>query len=163
MKLEVIEMCLASFKVRSCLGKLPLKCIVYVRFESCLVYLVKCCQLTTKYGYMWLKGAVCSGKSLNLTLFSISLYDNLLWLINWWNELVVGWFEDNIMSVWGLVCTVKVRRETGLWINRNRVDCEAMCGLLCWIDMIDMKCLNVIYVIYVLKCLDCIMCIRVSF
>ena len=69
MKLEVIEMCLASFKVRSCLGKLPLKCIVYVRFESCLVYLVKCCQVMTEYGYMWLKGAVCTGKSLNLTLF----------------------------------------------------------------------------------------------
>ena len=114
------------------------------------------------YMYMWLKGAVCTGKSLTLPLL-ISPCDNLLCERNGWNELVVGWFEDNIMSVWGLVCMVKVRRETGLWINRNRVDCEAMCGLLCWIDVTNMKCLYVIYVVYVLKCLDCIMCIRVSF
>ena len=55
--------------------------------------------------------------------------------------------------------------EEGGWVvnYRNRVDCEAMCGLLCGIDVIDMKCLNVIYVMYVLKCLNCLLCIRVSF
>ena len=123
------------FLVRSCLGKFPSKCIVYVRFKSCLIYLVKCCRLMTKYGYMWLKGAACSGKSLNLTLFYISQYDNILWLINWWIKLVVGWFEDNIMSVWGLVVRWKWGGRLGceltaiVWIARP---CVAHCVELIW-------------------------------
>jgi len=30
-----------------------------------------------------------------------------------------------------LVVGCYVRSEHGLWINRNRVDCDAMCGLCC--------------------------------
>ena len=36
---------------------------------------------------------------------------------------------------------VHVRRELGLWINRNRVDCEAICGsLCCWNDYEVLEC-----------------------
>ena len=37
--------------------------------------------------------------------------------------------------------TVLVRREHGFWIDRNRVGCEAMCGLLCcWNDYEVFEC-----------------------
>jgi len=36
--------------------------------------------------------------------------------------------------------TVLGRREFGLWIDRNRMDCEAMCSSLCWNDCEVFKC-----------------------
>ena len=112
------------FLVHSCLGKLLQNASYMFRmFDS----LNKVLWIINKCGYMWLNGAVCSGKSLNLTLFYISLYDNILWLINWWIELVVGWFEDNIMSVRGLVVRCKWGGRLGceltaiMWIARPYV------------------------------------------
>jgi len=55
-------------------------------------------------------------------------------------EMVVGWFEEELWVVWALCGMVLVGREPGLWINRNRVHCEAMCGSLCWIDYEVFKC-----------------------
>jgi len=46
-------------------------------------------------------------------------------------EMVVRWFEEEQWVVRGLCGTVLVRRESGLWIDRNLVDYEAMCGSLC--------------------------------
>jgi len=55
--------------------------------------------------------------------------------------LVVGWFEEIIMSVRGPCGTVLVWREPGLWYYRNRVDCEAMwlIVLLKWIWSVCMR------------------------
>ena len=51
-------------------------------------------------------------------------------------EIVVGWFEEELWVVRGPCGTVLVTREPGLWIGRNRVDCEAMCGsLYCWMKV----------------------------
>jgi len=55
-------------------------------------------------------------------------------------EMVVGWFEEELWVVRGSCGTVLVRRESGLWIHHNRVDCEATCGSLCWIDYEVLEC-----------------------
>jgi len=55
-------------------------------------------------------------------------------------EMVVGWFEEELWVVQGPSGTVLVRKEHELRINHNRVDCEAMCGSLWWIDYEVLKC-----------------------
>jgi len=57
-------------------------------------------------------------------------------------EMVVGWFETELWVVRGSCGTVFVRREPGLWINHNRVDCEAMCSLFCWLDYKVFECVT---------------------
>ena len=123
--LKYVNFHLNPFLVRSCLGKL-------LQNTS---YMFRMFDSLNKCGCMWLNGVVCSSKSLNLTLFYISQYDNILWLINWWIKLVVGWFEDNIMSVWGLVVRWKWGGRLGceltviVWIARP---CVAHCVELIW-------------------------------
>jgi len=46
-------------------------------------------------------------------------------------ETVVGWFELELRVVRGSLWYGACEREPGLWINRNCVDCEAMCGSCC--------------------------------
>jgi len=62
------------------------------------------------------------------------MYDGFMyyWFVyaNIQPSLVVGWYEvellRDLMFLWWVLC------EEGVWvlINCNRVDCEAMCGLL---------------------------------
>ena len=83
----------------------------------------------------------------------------MLWLINRWIELVVGWFEERIMSVRGLVVRCKWGGRLGceltaiMWIARP---CVAH-----YVEMF-MKCLNVICVNpFPIVCLKCKVCVRV--
>jgi len=57
-------------------------------------------------------------------------------------SLLVGWFEVELLS--GLMFLWSVlREERDRVVNcRNRVDCDAMCGLM----SCDTKCMNVLYV-----------------
>jgi len=85
----------------------------------------------------------------------------MLWLINRWVELVVGWFEERIMSVRGLVVRCKWGGRLGceltaiVWIVRP---CVAH-----YVEMF-MKCLNVICVNpFPVVRLKCKVCERVMF
>jgi len=55
-------------------------------------------------------------------------------------EIVVGWFEVEIWVVRGSLWYGACEEEAWLWINRNCMDCEAMCGSLCWIDYEVLEC-----------------------
>jgi len=65
----------------------------------------------------------------------------MLWQMNCKTEMVVGWVEEELWVVRSACGRILVRREFGLWINRIRVDCEAMCAsLCCWNDYEVLKC-----------------------
>ena len=77
-------------------------------------------------------------------------------------EMVVGWFEEELWVVQDFWGTVLVRREFVLWIDRNCVDCEAMCGSLCWIGYEVLEC-DICEPPFPSMSSNCVMCIRVSF
>jgi len=45
-------------------------------------------------------------------------------------ELVVGWLEDELIRVLRFFAAVLCEERAWVVINRNCVDCEAMCGSL---------------------------------
>jgi len=84
-----------------------------------------------------------------MLLFSmnvIPIYDRSMYYwfvhVNIEPSFVVGWFEVELLSglrlLWSMLC-----EEGDRVVNcRNRVDCEAMCGLMNG----DMKCMNLLWV-----------------
>jgi len=81
-----------------------------------------------------------------LSMNVMPIYDRFMYCwfvyVNIEPSLTVGWFEVELLSglrlLWSVLC-----EERDRVVNcRNRVDCEAMCGLM----NDDMKCMNVLCV-----------------
>ena len=81
-----------------------------------------------------------------LSVNVMPIYDRLMYCwfvyVNIEPSLVVGWFEVELLSDLRLLWSVLCDKGDRVVNHRNRVDCEAMCGLM----SCDMKCMNVLCV-----------------